>query len=198
MRLFSWFNHITEFMLSDLWQVTCSPFYIIYSNQREAFQHLFCKRHCPHYRENRLTLRNRTSNTAWSKIWKEKKPFTALHDRTSVTTRHPSNIELTPKSQRDILTVIHCCSLCQESAHQQLADAGIGHTSFCWNTTSLQALPSFQPVRRISSTAPEHIASVLPVWWNSNSSFVSSQSARCSPRESSFLTHQAFIYENVN
>ena len=43
--------------------------------------------------------------------------FTALHERTLVTTRHPSNIKLTPKSQHDILTVIHCYSLCQGSAH---------------------------------------------------------------------------------
>lgn len=59
-------------MLRDLWQVTCSPFYIIHSNQKESFQYLFCKRHCPHYRGNRLSLRNRTSSTAWSQIWKEK------------------------------------------------------------------------------------------------------------------------------
>lgn len=53
------------------------------------------------------------------KLWEKKKSifFTALHERILVTTRHPSNIKLTPKSQHDILTVMHCCSLCQGSAH---------------------------------------------------------------------------------
>lgn len=52
------------------------------------------------------------------KLGKKKKIFfTALHESTLATPRHPSNIKLTPKSQHDILTVMHCCSLCQGSAH---------------------------------------------------------------------------------
>lgn len=69
--------------------------------------------------------------------------------------------KLTPKSQHDILTVINCCSLCQGSAHQQLAVAGIGHASCHCSTTSLQTLPSFQLARRISSIAPKHTAHIF-------------------------------------
>lgn len=188
MRLFSRFNHIIELMPRGLWQITCSPFSILYSKQRSAFQYLFCKRHCPHYWGTGLSLRNSRSSTAWSQTWKKKKKFffTALHESTLATPRHPSNIKLTPKSQHDILTVMHCCSLCQGSAHlnswlmQELDThpfAGIQPPYGSCLHSSLSG--GFLPLH------PNMLQVVFPMWWKDDSSFVSSQYARCSPRESS-------------
>lgn len=117
-----------------------------------------------YYQGTRLLLKISKSSTAWRQVWGGAFFFFFLNSPIYENFNHYKTFKkykLTPKSQHDILTVINCCSLCQGSAHQQLAVAGIGHASCHCSTTSLQTLPSFQLARRISSIAPKHTAHIF-------------------------------------
>lgn len=85
----------------------------------------------------------------------------------------------------------------RECTSQQLADVGIGHTSFHWNTTSLRTLPSFQLVRRISSTAPKHTASVFLLCGSRTLHLLPPNVQEVAPVNLPH-THTAFVDKNVS
>lgn len=105
-----------------------------------------------------------------------------------VTTRYPSHIKQTPKSQHDILSMLYCYSFCQRSAHLN-----------SWLVQRLETHPlleySLLTSLALSPVCQEKFFHCIqkyckrfPCLWKDNNSFVSDQCVRHKPRKSSSHT----------